>query len=102
MIDSSTSYQCSQNLLFYYDVFFLGFFPKGLLTQNHKKCFTKNTKDEFSRQLYVFPTSHSRKLLPVSSRNFSKFLRDMHGILDHMPLFHFLTNMSNVKFVVNT
>ena len=75
MIDSTTSYQCSQNLLFDYDVFFLGFFPKGLLTQNHTKCFTKNTKDGFSRQLYVFSTSHSREM--------EAFL------IIIMPLFHF-------------
>ena len=37
VIDSSTSYQGSQNLLFDYDVFFLSFHPKGLLTQNHTK-----------------------------------------------------------------
>ena len=78
MIDSTTSYQCSQNLLFDYDVFFLGFFPKGLLTQNHTKCFTKNTKDGFSRQLYVFSTSHSREM--------EAFL------IIIMPLFHFFND----------
>lgn len=100
VIDSSISYQCSQNLLFDYDVFFLGFLPKGLLTQNHTKCFT-NTKSGFSKQLCGFPSYHWRKLLSVSSRNFSKFLRDMQAFLIISFVSFFLTNMSNVKFVVN-